>query len=119
MLLAHRGQTVGLVRDRVLLGADPEEASVEQTHRGGQHALARRLVAGLEVRGDALAQLRKRAGEARHVFELLGIAPSAPGGVVAVLLAPGRVDAGRLKMPARVGADPHVAPRRWDAEIAD
>jgi hypothetical protein len=39
--------------------------------------------------------------------------------VVAVLLAPGVVDARRLEMASRVRADPHVLPRRRDRELAD
>ena len=39
--------------------------------------------------------------------------------VVAVLLATGGVDAGRLHMTARVGADPDVIPGGRDREIVD
>ena len=77
VLLAHRRQPVGLVLDRVLLGADAEEAAVEQADRAGQHALARQLVA-VEVGLDVVAQGRQRVREAHHVVELLGVAPGAP-----------------------------------------
>ena len=69
VLLAHRGEAVGLVLDRVLLGADAEEAAVEQPHRAGQHALARELVGGGQLLVDVLAQLaaaRRRSGSSRR-----------------------------------------------------
>ena len=64
MLLAHRREPERLVLDRVLLGADAEEAAVEQPHGAGQDALAGQLVGGGEVRVDVLAQRRQGAGEA-------------------------------------------------------
>jgi hypothetical protein len=39
--------------------------------------------------------------------------------VVEVLLAPGGVDAGCLKMPERVGTDPNVLPGRRDRQLAE
>ena len=119
VLLAHRGQPERLVGDRVLLGADAEEAAVEQPHRAGQHALAGELVGGLQVGLDLLAQPRQRLREARHLVELLGVPAGAPGVVVAVLLAPRGVDAGGLQVPVRIRTDPDVLPRRRDAELAD
>ena len=103
---------------RVLLRADPEEAAVEQAHRARRHARSRVTGLGLEVLLHVLAQGRQRAREPHHVRELLGVAPGAPVRVVEVLLAAGGVGAGRLQVPARIGADPDVAPRRRDAELA-
>ena len=116
--LAHRRQPVGLVRDGVVLGADPEEAAVQQPHGAGQHVVAVELVAG-EVRGDALAQRGQRAGELDHVVELLLVAALAPARVVQVLLAPAVVDAGGLDVAARVRADPDVLPGRRDHQLVD
>ena len=81
------------------------------------HASTRSRVSSspLEVGLHVLAQRRQRAGEARHVVELLGVAPGAPGLVVEVLLAAGGVDARRLQVAARVGADPDVLPGGRDA----
>jgi hypothetical protein len=117
--LAHRGQAVALVRLRVLLRADPEEAAVEQPHGAGEHALAGELVARLQVGGHAVAQRRQVLGEVEHLVELLGVAPGAPVRVVEVLLATGRVDAGGLDVAAVPRADPDVLPGRRDAEAAD
>src|SRR3954453_21862235 len=119
VLLAHRGEPVGLVLDRGPLGADAEEPAVEQPHRAGQHALPRQPVARVEIRRHPLAQVRQRGREAHHVVEFLLVAPPPPVVVVAVLLAAGVIDAGRLEVPVRVRADPHVAPRGRDRQLAD
>ena len=103
VLLAHRREAEGLVLDRVLLGADAEEAAVQQPHRAGEDALASQLVGGGEIRVDVLAQPRQRAREADHLLELLAVAARAPLRVVEVLLAAGGVDPGRLQVAARVG----------------
>jgi hypothetical protein len=42
-----------------------------------------------------------------------------PTTVIEVLLAAGRVDAGRLKLSLRVEADPHIPPCGWDRELRD
>ena len=68
-------------------------------------------------RGRASTRSRSRGSawaKRDHVVELLRVAPRAPGVVVAVLLAPGGVDARRLQVPVRIRADPHVLPRRRD-----
>src|SRR4051794_37074941 len=121
VVLAHRRQAIGLVLDGVVLGADAEEAAVEQAHGGGEHALAAQVVVvgALEVALDAGPHAGQRAGEAQHVVELLLVAALAPGTVVQVLLAPAGVEARRLDVTARVRADPHVLPRRRDDEVVD
>jgi hypothetical protein len=117
--LAHGGQAVALVAHRVLLGADAEEAAVEQPHRRGQHAGAVGCLRGGEIGLHPPAQRGQRVRELDHVLELLQVALAAPFVVVAVLLAPGGVGAGGLQVAERVGADPHVLPGRRDAERAD
>jgi hypothetical protein len=116
--LVHRRQAVGLVRDRVVLGADAEEAAVQQAGRDRQDVLPREVVA-LEVRLDTLAQRGQRPRELDHVLELLAIARGAPLRVVEVLLAAALVDARGLDVSAGVRADPHVLPRRRDDELVD
>src|SRR5437764_15232710 len=39
--------------------------------------------------------------------------------MIAVLLAAALVASGRLQMPVRVAADPHIGPGRWDRQLAD
>jgi hypothetical protein len=119
VLLAHRREPVRRVLDRVLLGADPEEAALEQPHGGGQDAPAVELRAVPEVPLDLPAQPRERLREADHVAELLQVAPLAPVVVVAVLLAPGGVRPRRLEVAAGVRADPDVLPRGRDRELGD
>ena len=54
-----------------------------------------------------------------EVVELVGVAQLAPARVVAILLAPARVAAGRLQVAALVVADPDVGPCRRNGEPAD
>jgi hypothetical protein len=116
--LLHRGEPVGLVGDRVVLAADPEEPAVEQPHRAGEDLLARQRLGG-EVAIDVAPQRGQRAGEPDHVVELLLVAALAPALVVEVLLAAAVVDAGRLDVAARVRAHPDVLPRGRDHQLAD
>ena len=83
-----------------------------------EHAVTRHPVSR-QVPPHHPPQLRQRFGELEHLVELLLIAPCAPIGVVEVLLAARRVDAGRLQMAARVRADPHVLPGGRDRQRAD
>jgi hypothetical protein len=119
VLLAHRGQAVGLVAHRVVLRADAEEAAVQQPDGAGQHPLARQPVRRGEVGGDPLAQRRQRPGEGDHLVELLLVAAPAPVVVVAVLLAARLVRADRLQVAVGVRADPDVVPRGRDHELGD
>ena len=119
MLLAHGGEAVGLVLHRVLLGADAEEAAVEQPHRAGQHAVAGQLVGAVEVPVDharAASAARARSRASRRTSRSRA---GAPLRVVEVLLAAGGVDPRGLQVAARVRADPHVLPGRRDAELGD
>src|SRR5688572_22998901 len=58
-------------------------------------------------------------GELEHLLELAPVLLRPPRIVVEVLLAPGVVEAGRLDVPLRVGADPDFPPRRRDRELPD
>src|SRR4051812_10958580 len=118
MALAHRGQPVGLVLDRVVLGADPEEPAVEQPDRTGENPVPgdRPLP---EIPLHPVAQLRQRVREVEHVLELLPVPALAPAVVVAVLLAAASIHAGRLDVAEGVGADPDLLPGGWDRERPD
>ena len=77
VLLAHRGEPVGLVLDRVLLGADAEEAALEQPHGAAPartRAVERVAVAEVGAR-RARAAAAARCAKRDHVVELLGVAP--------------------------------------------
>src|SRR3954452_501538 len=118
LALPQGREPIGLVLSRIALGADAEEPEVEEPDRAPQDAFADQS-AEREVGFDALAEPRERLSELLHLLELLPIAVLPPGVVIAVLLAPGVVVSGRLDVTARVGADPHVGPRRGNRERAD
>jgi hypothetical protein len=116
--LLHGRQPVGLVGDRVVLGADAEEAAVQQPDGHGEDVVLGEVLAR-EVALDALAQPRQRAGEDDHVLELGLVAPGAPARVVEVLLAVALVDARGLDVAAGVRADPDVLPGGRDDQLGD
>src|SRR5581483_8923433 len=116
--LADRRQPVVLVLLGVALGADAEEAEVQQTHRARQHAVAVEVRPGQPL-GALAPDCGESAGELEHVVELLAVAPLPPGRVVQVLPAPGGVGAHGLQMAVLVGADPYVGPRRRDGQRPD
>src|SRR4051794_11770662 len=116
--LPQRGQSVGLVLLRVALAADPEEPEVQKPHRAGQDTLANQSPA-LEVGVEPIAERGQPAGEVEHAIELQLVPALTPDVVVAVLLSPGGVDAGRLDVPAWMRTDPDVLPGRRDCQRAD
>ncbi len=116
--LLHRRDPVGVVLLRVVLGADPKEAEIQQPDRAGEHPVARQALQREVVR-HPLAQLRQRAGEADHRIELLAVATLAPAVVVAVLLAPGIVHPRRLDVAHRIWTDPDFVPGGRDGQLAD
>ena len=65
------------------------------------------------------AQHRQALGEAEDPVVLLPVAGRPPLVVVAVLAPALRVEPGRLDVPVRVRADPHVLPRRRDGQGPD
>src|SRR5439155_8004026 len=106
VLASEGGQAVGAVV-RVVLAADPEESSVQEPNRAGEHALAR-VPAPSQVHVDPGAQRRQRFGEGLDPFELLAIPLVAPLRVVEVLTPSSVVGSGRLQMTPIVGADPYL-----------
>ena len=63
-----------------------------------------------------LADSRQRLAEGDHAAVLGLVANRSPAGMVAVLLSPFLVSAGRLDMPQRRRTDPHVSPGRRDRQ---
>src|SRR3954453_14701691 len=118
MALSHRRQPVGVVLLGIALGADSEEAPIEQADGARQHALAGDGPLA-QVALHPCAELRQRPREFRHGVELLAVATLAPAVVVAVLLPSARVDSGRLNVPERIGTDPDVLPARRNREGPD
>ena len=118
-VFAEQGRdAVALVGFGVELAADPEEAEVEEPHRAGQRPLARHPVAR-QIPRRRPSQARQGDRELAHRLELARRRPPLPGLVVAVLLAAGGVDPGRLDMAEGVRADPHLLPGRRDRQLAD
>src|SRR5439155_20208196 len=65
-----------------------------------------------QIAADATAQPGQREAEGDDAMELGRVAHLRPALVIPVLFAAPRVTPGRLKMAARIGADPHVGPCR-------
>ena len=86
VLVAQRGEAVGVIFLRVLLVADADEGGFEQAHDGGEHLLARQAGKG-EVLFDALADDGQRFAEELHAFVLVFVAHLAPARMIAALLA--------------------------------
>ena len=118
MAFLHRRDAVRAVLLRVVLGADAEEAAVEESHRAREHALPREPAPG-EVLLRRPADTRQRARKPQHLVELLLVAPGPPLLVVEVLPPAGRIGSDRLDVPERVRTDPDVLPGRRDDELAD
>ncbi|VWC30193.1 hypothetical protein BPS26883_06363 [Burkholderia pseudomultivorans] len=118
MPLAQRRQPVRLVLARVFRVADARERRVEQPDDRRDDLLARHA-GPREVARDAGADTRQRERERGHSRILVRVARRSPLRVIAVLLAPARVAAGRLQMAARVRADPDVGVRGRNRERVD
>ena len=80
---------------------------VEQPHDRREHAVAVELAA-LQIRFDALADLGQRLAEFAAAVIFGGVLLGAIIGVIAILLAPARILAGRLDMAVGVLAEPGV-----------
>src|SRR5690606_9365726 len=78
----------------------------------GQHLLPGGAGSG-QVGVDAAAQPGQGGAEVGQARELVLASRLAPGGMVAVLLAPAQVTAGRLDVAVGARADPHLGPGRW------
>src|SRR5690606_13913916 len=110
MTAAQGRRAEALVRFRVTLVADADRAEVEQPHHARDRPLARQAAAR-QILGDPPARFRQPAAELGAAVELLRLLPAAEVRVVAVLLAPPRIDAGGKDMPARAWAEPRIGVR--------
>src|SRR4051812_32907661 len=118
MSVAQGGKSVRAVLLCVFLIADAHERGLEQPDDGGNDLLAGQALA-LEVALDAASQARQGLGEGDRPLVLRLVARLAPQLVIAVLLSPPCVTPGGLDVAARVGAYPHLGPRRRDCQGAD
>ena len=114
----QRGEAVGAVLAHVFVVADADQRLVEQAHDRGEDLPAAQ-VGRAQVALEALAQERQHLAEFQHALELRLVARRPIVGVVAVLLAPARIRAGRLDMTVRVGADPDARPGGRYGEAVD
>ena len=112
------GRAVGAVPRRVGGRPDPEVQPVEQHRDRGQAEVEVARLA-LQVALDPRPEAGQRRAELREAPVLRLRAPGAPVRMVAVLLAPGGIEAGRLQVPRRIGADPDLLPGRRDPEPLD
>src|SRR5688572_12174515 len=116
--ILQRGQAERAVGLHVLVVADADGALLEQLDDSGEHLVAGE--AGLRQIGcGSRADLRERCGEVEHALVLGLVTGRAPVRVIAVLLAAARIAAGRLQVPAWVGADPDVRPCRRNRQPGD
>ena len=118
VLAEDRGDAVALVRFRVELAADPEEAQVEEADGAGEGPLAGHPLPRQVARCGA-AQPRQGGRELTRRLELARRRPPLPGLVVEVLLAARGVDPGRLDVAEGVGADPDLLPGGRNRQLAD
>src|SRR6185503_7429724 len=109
VLVAHRGQPERVVLPRILLVADANETALEQLHERRQYLLARQT-RPRQVGACPPPEDRQGTRERLHAIELRLVTCRAPVGVIAVLLAPLRVTAGRLKVAPRICTNPDVGP---------
>ena len=107
MAAAQRRQAEALVGAGILFVADAHMLGVEQAHDRGEHGVALDLALP-EVGLDALAELGQSLAELAAAVIFGGVLPGAIIGVVAILLAPAGVLAGRLDMPVGGLAEPGV-----------
>ena len=102
---------------RVFVVPHPDGRDVEEANHGGDNPFPTERAA-THVAVDAPPDTRQRPGERREPVVLGLIAHLPPSRVVAVLLAPPGVSAGRLDVAVRRPADPDIRPRR-DGERLD
>ena len=99
--VAQRRQPEALVRFRVFGVADADQRHFHQADDRRQNLFARQAAA-LQIGLDAGADQRQDAGEGQQLGVFRLVAHLAPARMIAVLLAPLRVAAGRLQMAVRV-----------------
>jgi hypothetical protein len=116
--VAHRRQPERPVQAGVLVVADPDQGQLQEPHDRGEHLLAGQTAPG-EVSVRPATDPGQGLGEGDHAAEVLGATTLPPLWVVAVLLPPTRIAPGRLQVPVRPWADPHVGPGRRDDDGPD
>src|SRR5687768_11511683 len=84
----------------LLLLADADVLAVEQMDDGGEHGVPIELAAA-KVLFDPAPQPRELLAEFEQAFVLGRFPLLAESGVIAILLAPARIDAGRLQVSVR------------------
>ena len=118
MAIAQRGQAEALVRLGVFGVADADKRHFHQANDRRQNLFARQTAAP-QIGFDTGADQRQDASERQKLCVFRLVAHLAPARMVAVLLAPARVAAGRLQMTVRVGANPHLGPGRRNSQRPD
>src|SRR5512144_656527 len=118
MAVAERRESVRSVLLSITVRANAHEGAVEQRYHRGQDLRPRQPEKG-QIAADRPADRGERASELGEPVELRLVALGAPLLVIAILPAPFRVTSHRLQMPVRVGADPDIAPGRWNHQPAD
>ena len=88
---------------------------VEEVDDRGEHRLAGEL-APLEVAFDPPPQPGQGLAELEQAVELRALALFAELRVVAILLAPARIDPGRLEVPVGIGAEPGIGVGRREPD---
>ena len=116
--LSQRRYAICAVLTCIPLPPDATEALADQPEygRGNRHAIQ---CPARGVRAEGLTHSRQRLGELSHSIVLPQIAPLDGARVIAVLLAPARVEAPRLNAGARARGHVHVAPGGRNAERID
>src|SRR5262249_38262913 len=94
------GQAMRIVADRIAIGPDAESAEVQQAHGASKHLLVVK-VARDQIAGDFVANSWQCLSKQDDRVEFLSVTQIAPGAVVAVLLAAGAIESGRLNVPNR------------------
>jgi hypothetical protein len=115
---AQRGEPVGTVFARIAFVADADEGPLEQAHHRGNHLVARQARQA-QVGLHAPADTGQGAREVGEPVVFVFVALLAPGGMVAILLAPARIPAGGLHVPAARRTDPDRGPGGRNRQRAD
>ena len=105
MAIAQRRRAEALVGLGVGVVPHAHMAEIEHPDDGGEDRVARQRAAR-EIGLDTLAQTGQRAAEIGTTLIFVRLLPGPEGGVIAILLAPLLVQAGRLDVAERIGAEP-------------
>ena len=117
--LEQRRDAERVVLARVALAAHAKKSLADEPHDCRRHAIARELRPLGDLRVERLANARKVAREPAHAIVLALLARGDGALVIAVLLAPLRVEAPRLDRGTRARGDVHVAPRGRNSHRID